>query len=81
MNPLRDMRRLCLDLRLPVNEESIARVVEKHSWEKVPEKEKGPDKFYRKAEPGGWREDLTPRQLEIVERMTAPLIAEFYGDS
>ena len=81
MNPLREMRRLCLDLRLPVNEESIARVVEKHSWEKVPEKEKGPGKFYRKAEPGGWREDLTPRQLQIVERMTAPLIAEFYGDS
>ena len=81
VNPLREIHRLCLDLRLPVNEESIAWVVEKHSWEKVPEKEKGPGKFYRKAEPGGWREDLTPKQLEIVERMTAPLIAEFYGSS
>jgi hypothetical protein len=79
VNPLGEMRRLCSDLRLPVNEESIARVVKKHSWEKVPEKEKGPDKFHRKAEPGGWREDLSPRQIEIVERITAPLIAEFYG--
>ena len=79
VDPLGEMRRLCSDLRLPVKEESLARVVEKHSWEKVPYKEKGSGKFYRKAEPGGWSEDLTPRQIEIVERITAPLIAEFYG--
>jgi sulfotransferase family protein len=79
VDPLREMSRLCSDLRLPVKEESLARVVGKHSWENVPEKEKGPGKFYRKAEPGGWGEDLTPRQIEIVERITAPLIAEFYG--
>ena len=79
VNPLGEMRRLCSDLRLPVNNESIGQVVEKHSWEKVPEEEKGPGKFHRKAEPGGWREDLSPRQIEIVERITAPLIGEFYG--
>jgi hypothetical protein len=79
VDPLGEMSRLCSDLKLPVKEDSLARVVEKHSWEKVAEKEKGPGKFYRKAEPGGWREDLTPRQIAIVERITAPLIAEFYG--
>jgi hypothetical protein len=79
VDPLGEMRRLCSDLQLPVEEESLVGVVEKHSWEKVPEKEKGPGKFYRKAEPGGWSEDLTPMQIEIVERITAPLIAAFYG--
>lgn len=80
VNPVAEMGRLCSDLKLPVTDESITRVVEKHSWEKIPEKEKGPGKFHRKADPGGWREDLTSRQIEIVERITAPLIAEFYGD-
>ena len=79
VDPLGEMRRLCSDLGLPVEEESLVRVVEKHSWEKVPEKEKGPGKFYRKAKPGGWSEDLSPGQIEIVERITAPLIAELYG--
>ena len=79
VDPLGEMRRLCSDLRLLVNEGSVAPVVEKHSWEKVPQKEKGPGKKRRKAEPGGWREDLTPGQIEIVENITAPLIAEFYG--
>ncbi len=79
VDPLGEMGRLCSDLQLPVREESLVRVVEKHSWEKVPEGEKGQGKFYRKAKPGGYSEDLSPGQIEIVERITAPLIAEFYG--
>ena len=72
------MRRLCLALELPASEEQLARVAEKHSWENIPEEEKGEGKFYRKAKPGGWREDLTPGQVEIVEQVSAPLLKEFY---
>lgn len=57
----------------------LARGVEKHAFENLPEEEKGQGKFYRKATPGGWREDLTPEQAEIVEEITAPLLEEFYG--
>jgi hypothetical protein len=53
-------------------------VVEKHSWENIPEDQKGQGKFYRKATPGGWREDLTSEQAEAVTRVTAPLIKELY---
>ncbi|CAN5145551.1 hypothetical protein BH18ACT10_BH18ACT10_16580 [soil metagenome] len=52
--------------------------MEKHSWENIPEGKNGPDKFYRKASPGGWREDLTPEQVQTVERITASLLEEFY---
>jgi hypothetical protein len=60
--------------------EKLARAVEKHSWEYIPEEEKGEGKFYRKATPGGWREDLTPEQAKIVEEITAPLLKELYAD-
>ncbi|MGH3144308.1 MAG: sulfotransferase domain-containing protein, partial [Rubrobacter sp.] len=70
--------RLYRELELPVREGELARVVEKHSWENVPEEEKGEGRFYRKASPGGWREDLTPEQVEVVEQTTAPLLEEFY---
>ena len=43
-----------------------------------PQRERGEGKFYRKATPGGWREDLTPEQVQIVERITAPVLEEFY---
>jgi hypothetical protein len=72
------MRRIYSSLEIAVNYEALRRAVEKHSWENIPEDDKGEGKFYRKATPGGWREDLTPKQVEIVERVTAPLLDEFY---
>jgi hypothetical protein len=77
-NTLETMKRIYSTLGIPVDEGELARVVEKHSWEKIPEENKGDGKFYRKATPGGWREDLTPEQASIVEKVTAPLLAEFY---
>jgi hypothetical protein len=75
---LGEMRRLYSALGISVDEGELARAVEKHSWENIPQEEKGEGKFYRKATPGGWREDLTPEQVEIVERITAPVLEEFY---
>jgi hypothetical protein len=65
-------------IRYEVGGVDLARPVEKHAWENIPQKEKGQGKFYRKAKPGGWREDLTPGQVEIVEQVSAPLLKEFY---
>ena len=74
------MQRLYSTLGVPVNEGELARVVEKHSWENIPEEKRGAGKFYRKATPGGWREDLTAEQAEAVERVTATLLEEFYPE-
>ena len=74
------MRHIYSTLGVPVNEEELARIVEKHSWENIPEEKKGEGKFYRKGKPGGWREDLTPEQAEMVERVTAPLLKELYPE-
>ncbi len=72
------MKRICSGLELPVKEETLIWAAAKHSWERVPRTEKGEGKFYRKATPGGWREDLTSNQAQIVESITAPLLKEFY---
>lgn len=77
-NTLGTMRRLCSALEISASEEQLTRIVEKHAWENMPQKEQGPGKFYRKATPGGWREDLTPEQVRIIEEITAPLLKEFY---
>jgi hypothetical protein len=75
------MRHIYSTLGMPVDDEELTRAVEKHAWENIPEKDKGEGKFYRKASPGGWQEDLTPEQAQIVERITAPLLRELYPDS
>jgi hypothetical protein len=76
-NTLRAMRDLSAALEFPVDEKKLTAVVDKHSWENIPQRERGEGKFYRKATSGGWREDLTPEQAKIVEDITAPLIEQF----
>jgi hypothetical protein len=75
---LRTMKRIYSTLEIPVKEAELARSVEKHSWEKIPAEQKGEGKFHRKAKPGGWREDLTPEQAEIVEVVAGSLLRELY---
>jgi len=72
------MKGIYFALGTELDEEELPRIVDKHSWESIPEERKGEGKFHRKAKPGGWREDLTPEQVETVERITAPLLKEFY---
>ena len=78
---LSTMKRVYSTLGIPADEVELRRAVEKHSWENIPEEEKGEGKFYRKATPGGWREDLTPEQVEKIEKITAPLLNELYPSS
>jgi LPS sulfotransferase NodH len=75
---LETMKRIYTALEIPVKEAELARSVEKNSWENIPEQEKGEGRFHRKAKPGGWREDLTPEQAEIVEVVTGSLLRELY---
>jgi hypothetical protein len=75
------MLRIYSTLEIPVNENELARTVEKYSWENIPEEEKGEGKKKRKAKPGGWQEDLTPRQVKIVEEITGALLKEFYPEA
>jgi LPS sulfotransferase NodH len=77
-NPLEWAARICETLGLEASREQLEQAVRKRSWENIPEDSRGEGKFHRKATPGAWREDLTPRQAEIVEKTTAPLLEEFY---
>jgi hypothetical protein len=78
-NTLGEMRRLCREIDISLEQEVLMSVVEKHAWENIPEEEKGEGRFYRKASPGSWTEDLTPEQIEVIEDITASLLEAFYS--
>lgn len=67
------------ELGIPLDEEELARVVEKHSWENIPAEERGAGKFYRRGQPGSWKEDLSQEQIDLVQEITAPILQEFYS--
>jgi hypothetical protein len=73
------MKRIYSALTISVEDVELVRAVRKYAWENIPEDKKGPGTIRRRGTSGGWREDLTHQQVEIVERITAPLLEEFYG--
>jgi hypothetical protein len=77
-NAFGELEKVYSSLAIPIQEEQLRRVVEKHAWENIPERQKGPNKPRRKAKPGGWREDLTLEQARMVEEITTPIMNEFY---
>lgn len=73
-----EVKKIYSELGVPIEEEQLRQVTEKHAWEVIPEDQKGVNKPRRKAKPGGWKEDLSPEQVRIVEEITAPILEEFY---
>src|ERR671921_1026504 len=73
-----ELAKIYSTLGIPIARERLRGVVEKHSWENIPEKNKGPNRPRRKATPGGWRQDLTAEQAGIVEGINGPGKDEVY---
>jgi hypothetical protein len=73
------MRGIYSELGIPASDGGLERAVEKHAWENIPAEKKGPGRPQRKAQPGSWREELTPEQARIVEGITGPLLEAYYA--
>lgn len=69
----------CSRLLLAAEKQLIMQAIEQHAWKNIPADEKGPGHFYRKGETGGWEEDLTADQIQIVSETAAPILDEFYA--
>ena len=65
-------------LEVEADEAQLEAAVAKHSWARIPDEEKGKDKFFRKAQAGSWRDDLSPEQIKIVEDITGPILSKYY---
>ena len=64
-------------LNIRTNQNRVNKAVERFSYQNVPSKAKGYGKAIRKAEAGGWREDLTEAQVAEIERITADFMDKF----
>jgi len=70
------LRRVCETLGLDAD--AADGVAERHRFERVPSRERGPLSFVRAARPGGWRESLSPaEQAAMHEAMGETL--ELFG--
>ena len=70
LGPLRDW------LGLAAERQRVETIAERHSFDSVPERLKGPGKHYRAARPGGWRTSLSEEEKEVAGRILEPALTE-----
>jgi hypothetical protein len=61
--------------------DGAAAIAERHSFDQVPEAERGESKAIRSAEPGGWRQTMTPAEQAALEEIMGPTLAELGYES
>jgi hypothetical protein len=50
--------------------------VESQAFDRLPPEHRGPGKIFRAASPGLWRENLTPPEQEVLERVMGSKLRE-----
>lgn len=71
-----EMRKMAETLGIPVDEARLSAAVDKHSYENIPDENKGPGKFVRTAKVGGWQEELEKQEVRLIHRKLRPFLME-----
>jgi hypothetical protein len=74
--PEKELRGILEWLGLPSQGRDIESWVARHRFEEIPEAERGPDKFFRSATPGGWRQGLSADEQERVHGIIGAKLRE-----
>lgn len=62
---------------LPIDEARVANAVETHSYENIPDSQKGAGKFVRNASIGGWQSELTSDEVDLIQTELGGFLEEF----
>jgi hypothetical protein len=71
---------LCRDFEIRTTREQVAEIAAEHSYEEVPESDRGDGERIRKAEPGSWRQNLSASERAAVNRIIGPKLRELGYD-
>ena len=77
-DPRRELRRISEVLPCDVSWAALDEVVDTHAFDAVPEADKGEGKEIRSASPGGWRDNLTPAEHEVMHEVMGAKLAELH---
>jgi hypothetical protein len=75
-DPERVLGALFGDLGVEASEALVREVVDRHSFEEVPESRRGEGGRIRRAEPGSWRENLSAPERAAVSQIIGPKLRE-----
>lgn len=68
-NTLPELKKLYHFLEIDAKEEDLKEIINKHSFKKIPENQKGKGKFRRFATPGMWKENFNEDEKKLIEKI------------
>jgi Sulfotransferase family len=74
-DPVSELARICTRLPIDVPTDALAAAAAEHAYAAVPAAAKGETKEIRSASPGGWRENLSPAEHDIMHEVMGPTLA------
>jgi len=76
--PFEELKKIYNFLEINLSDEEIKEIVEKYSFENIPDSQKGKGKFLRTATTGQWRENFTSEEQELMNSIISKKL-EKYG--
>jgi hypothetical protein len=73
-DPARELARICASLPIDAPDDVLAAVAADHAYASVPAADKGQTKEIRSASPGGWRENLSPAEHDVMHEVMGPTL-------
>jgi len=64
-----ELQKIYQFLGIDISQESLSNIIKKHSFEKIPKKDKGQGKFRRFASPGMWKENFNKQEKAIMNEI------------
>jgi len=65
-NTFEELEKIYKFLEIDIDKKTLQRIVEKYSFENIPDKMKGKGKFARSASPGKWKENFSEKEKKIM---------------
>ena len=72
--PERELARICAHLPIAAADDTLRAIAAEHAYTAVPAADKGDSKAIRSASPGGWRENLTPAEHDVMHEVMGPTL-------
>jgi len=68
-NTLEELEKIYKFLEIDISKDELQKIVNKFSFENIPDKDKGKGKFARSATPGKWKENLPEEDKKIINEI------------
>lgn len=77
VNTKNELKKIYQFLGKDGNDEFIQLAVEKYSFENIPGSQKGKAKFFRRAEPGAWKENFNEKEKDLMNSIMGSTLKNF----